>query len=170
MFTGCENCTSSTLYIILSFGLVFRDKIAPPVHNYIVLAFGLVFREDCTPSTHLLDDDVELNVLGCRVDIFGTNCDQCVSMVQCCFTSTETVRLIRTGEPRTATSTLTQLLNSDIFFCWERVKILCTVHAWRGWSCWPRPSGREPGGNEISGARFARLAHWLCLLLPLRPR
>ena len=24
------------------------------------------------------DDDVELNVLGCRVDILGTNCDQCV--------------------------------------------------------------------------------------------
>ena len=59
------------------------------------------------------DDDVELNVLGCRVDILGTNCDQCLSMVQCCFTSTETVRLIRTGEPRTATSTLTLLLNSD---------------------------------------------------------
>ena len=37
------------------------------------------------------DDDVELNVLGCRVDILGTNCD---------------------GEPRTATSTLTLLLNS----------------------------------------------------------
>ena len=29
------------------------------------------------------------------VDVLGTNCDQCVSMVQCCFTSTETMRLIR---------------------------------------------------------------------------
>ena len=45
------------------------------------------------------DDDVELNVLGCRVDILGTNCDQCVCMVQCCFTSTETMKLIRTGGP-----------------------------------------------------------------------
>ena len=27
------------------------------------------------------DDDVELNVLGCRVDILGTHCDQCVCMV-----------------------------------------------------------------------------------------
>ena len=45
------------------------------------------------------DDDVELNVLGCRVDILGTNCDQCVYMVQCCFTSTETIRLIRDGVP-----------------------------------------------------------------------
>ena len=36
------------------------------------------------------------------VDILGTNCDQCRSMVQCCFTSTETVRLFRTerqGQP-----------------------------------------------------------------------
>ena len=33
------------------------------------------------------------------VDVLGTNCDQCRSMVQCCFTSTETVRLIRTKSP-----------------------------------------------------------------------
>ena len=45
------------------------------------------------------DDDVELNVLGCSVDILGTNCDQCVSMVQYCFTSTKTIKLIRTGSP-----------------------------------------------------------------------
>ena len=32
--------------------------------------------------------------------------------VQCCFTSRETVRTIRYGEPRTATSTVTQLLSS----------------------------------------------------------
>ena len=31
--------------------------------------------------------------------------------VQCCFTSTETVKTIRDGEPRTTTSTFTQLLN-----------------------------------------------------------
>ena len=33
--------------------------------------------------------------------------------VQCCFTSTETIRTIRDGEPRTATSTFTQLLSSE---------------------------------------------------------
>ena len=33
------------------------------------------------------------------VDIVGTNCDQCRSTVQCCFTSTETVRLIGTESP-----------------------------------------------------------------------
>ena len=33
--------------------------------------------------------------------------------VQCCFTSTETLMTIRDGKPRMATSTLTQLLNSE---------------------------------------------------------
>jgi len=33
-----------------------------------------------------------------------------VVQVQCCFTSTETVGTVRDGEPRTATSTFTQLL------------------------------------------------------------
>ena len=35
-------------------------------------------------------------------------------LVQCCFTSTETIRCIRGWKPRTATSTFTQLLNSVI--------------------------------------------------------
>ena len=34
------------------------------------------------------------------------------SIAECCITPTETVRIIRDGEPRTATSTFTQLLNS----------------------------------------------------------
>ena len=42
------------------------------------------------------------------VDILGTSWDQCPSMVQYSFTSTETRRLVRT-----VTSTLTQLLNYD---------------------------------------------------------
>ena len=33
------------------------------------------------------------------VDILGTSCDQCRSMVQYCFTSTETRRLVRTSSP-----------------------------------------------------------------------
>ena len=45
------------------------------------------------------DDDVELNVFGCRVDVLEANCDQCLSVVQRRFTSTETVRLLRTGNP-----------------------------------------------------------------------
>ena len=34
--------------------------------------------------------------------------------IQCCFTSTETIRIIRDGEPRTTTSTFTQLLRSEL--------------------------------------------------------
>ena len=46
------------------------------------------------------DDDVELHqCLRMSVDILRTNCDQRVRMVQCCFTSTETTRLIRTESP-----------------------------------------------------------------------
>ena len=59
-------------------------------------------------------DDVEVHVLGCRVDILGTNCDQCLRMAQCCFTSTETARLIRTGSPGRLSSTFTQRLNSEL--------------------------------------------------------
>ena len=43
---------------------------------------------------------------------FHTAPELCEIPVQCCFTSTETVRTIRDGEPRTATSTFTRLLNS----------------------------------------------------------
>ena len=65
-------------------------------HYQRVLSWGDRMRDVTTPKD---DDDVEINVLGCRVDILGRNCDQCVSMVQSCFTSTETVRHIRTGSP-----------------------------------------------------------------------
>ena len=45
------------------------------------------------------DDDCRASCPRMSVDILGTNCDQCMSMVQCCFTSTETVRLVRTESP-----------------------------------------------------------------------
>ena len=41
----------------------------------------------------------------------------CYSFLSCCFTSTETTRTIMDGEPRTATSTVTQLLGSEIVQC-----------------------------------------------------
>ena len=77
----------------------------------------LTYYRFVNPSMPRGDDDVELDVLGCRVGILGTNNDQCLSMVQRCFTSTETIRLIRDVEPRTATSTSTQFLNSDAQRC-----------------------------------------------------
>ena len=59
------------------------------------------------------DDDVELNVLGCRVDMLGTNCGQCVSHSSVLLYVHRNHKAHLDGEPRTATSTLTQLLNSD---------------------------------------------------------
>ena len=42
-----------------------------------------------------------------------------------CFTSTETIGLIRTGEPRTATSTITQILNGDCpLMTWGLIKLM----------------------------------------------
>ena len=76
-------------------------------------------------------------------DILGTNCDQCLSMVQCCFTSTETVRLIRTESPgrppRLSHSswTLSPLIYKRILFeeaclrrlAWKRLQVFVS-----GWS------------------------------------
>ena len=39
------------------------------------------------------------------------------AQVQCCFTSTETIRPVKDGEPRMATSTFTQLLGSYYYAC-----------------------------------------------------
>ena len=44
-------------------------------------------------------DDCRASCPRMSVDILGTNCGQCVCTVQCCFTSTETVRLVRTESP-----------------------------------------------------------------------
>ena len=62
------------------------------------------------------------------VDILGTNCNQCRSSVQCCFTSTETVRLIRTGSPgrplRLSHSSWTLIESANklvqSLYCWTR--------------------------------------------------
>ena len=43
------------------------------------------------------DDDVGLNVLRCRADVLGTHSNFHKRLVECCFTSTETVDLLGTG-------------------------------------------------------------------------
>ena len=50
-------------------------------------------------------------------------------VVECCFTSTETIRLIRGRDPRTATSTFTHLLGSVVSkgCCLELVSAACHV-------------------------------------------
>ena len=72
------------------------------------------------------DDEAELHVLGCRLTYLGTNCDQCRSTVQYCFTSTETVRLVRTESPGRpprlshSSRTLTKPLWSDWYYTGPR--------------------------------------------------
>ena len=43
--------------------------------------------------------------------------------VQCCLTSTETIRTVRDGKPRTATSTFTQLLSSEEYI-WHHFTLI----------------------------------------------
>ena len=70
-FTSTETTRMSSWHI--------RDKLSPVrVHGSVWLY-------------------VHTKPQGCPVDISGTNCHQCVCMVQCGFTSTETTRLVRTG-------------------------------------------------------------------------
>ena len=79
---------------------IFEEKGEPKrIRTEVPLLTSLTPYRWAKPAHRTGINDVELNVLGCRVDILGTNCDQCVSMVQCCFASTETVRLIRTDSP-----------------------------------------------------------------------
>ena len=60
-------------------------------------------------------------------DILGTSWEQCRSMVQSSVTSTKNKKARQDGQPGTATSTLTQLLNFDdwmvmmISFCVDRL-------------------------------------------------
>ena len=63
------------------------------------------------------------------VDILGTNCDQCRSKVQCCFTSTETVKLIRTESPgrppRLSHSSWALSVTTDslLYLSWKAVRV-----------------------------------------------
>ena len=48
--------------------------------------------------------------------------------VRCCFTSTETERTTRDGEPRTSTSTFTQLLSSVFQCCFTSTETVQTIN------------------------------------------
>ena len=64
--------------------------------------------EDCVSELRSCVE-VEVDVLGSPYLTVST---VSVAEVQCCFTSTKTIRTVRHGEPRTATSSFTQLLIS----------------------------------------------------------
>ena len=101
------------------------------------------------------DDDVELNIVVCRVDTLRTNCDQCISTVQCCFTSTETIRLIRTGSPgrpsRLSHSSWTLMVNRDSFcgrlslLNQSRSALRCVLH---------HPTPRLTGSEKVWTCRL----------------
>ena len=54
--------------------------------------------------------------------------EQHQDQVQCCLTSTETIRTIRDWEPRTATSAFTKILSSEC--CFNSSFYLLCLHAW----------------------------------------
>ena len=88
-----EVCFDCVLFLCFAMGCVFQ--FGELAHN---MMWGTTIAHKRVHYFIIIiidDDDVELNVLGCRVDILGTNCDHCVSMVQCCFT----IRLIGAGSP-----------------------------------------------------------------------
>ena len=74
------------------------------------------------------------------------------ALIQCCFTSTETVRFIRDGELRTATSTFTQLMSYD--------EVLVVTYEYVG------PGGRMVGvgGGGGGGGTRTRCVRELCTL------
>ena len=49
------------------------------------------------------------------------------SVLQCCFTSTETIKTIRNGVPRMATSTFTQLRSSVLQCCFTSTETIKTI-------------------------------------------
>ena len=97
--------------VSLSLGLLvilFPSLARRCVKRRVAVAFALglvcvlvrfLFWLDVVEASEEDGHSVEFNVLVRRLDTLGTNCDQCLSMVQCCFMSTEAVRLIRTGNP-----------------------------------------------------------------------
>ena len=86
------------------------------------------------------------------VDTLGTNCDQCRCMVQCCFTSTETVK------PRMAFSTFTQLLNSCLY---RRAK-LCSVSHIAGSGLVRTTLNNRAQPNQISVRPTSRCSPFKC--------
>ena len=80
---------------------------------------------------------------------FHTAPELCWLLVQCCFTSTETVRLVRDGEPKTATSTFTQLLSS-VGYCKHDETIRLIRDGKKG--------GKGYGGGGVGGVDYIPIA------------
>ena len=70
------------------------------------------------------------------------------SSVQSCFASTETIRLIRDGEPRTATSTFTQLLSSEKASSFKHLR----CPGIKGNNSWNGPPNERPPSASLETA------------------
>ena len=122
------------------------------------------------------------------VDILGTNCDQCRSTVQlwCCFTSTETVRLVRTESPgrppRLSHSswTLRCLYTTGLYVYWPllcppgaRIESRSATETWR-WQKNPLPQHRGVEPASVPGSALPRFgpatpSAWQWRIEPHRP-
>ena len=96
----------STLVAIL---LLFRAGSRGAVESVCVRGLSVQVMSQRLPR---LDDGRVLHIHVRPLELCESR-GGCAVLIQCCFTSTETMRLVRDGEPRAATSTITQLLSSE---------------------------------------------------------
>ena len=92
-------------------------------------------------------------------DILGTNCVQCVCMVQCCFTSTETIRLIRTKtqDGRLDFCTAHELCYYHHHFHYHPcTNPSCLLPPQRRWTALPREDKECPFSDLASSGRVWR--------------
>ena len=101
------------------------------------------------------------------VDILGTSCDQCRSMVQYSFTSTETRRLVRTDSPgqppRLSHSSLT-INNAGEVFEWFYSHVLeCIAGSDEGCAQQFPMHRRNRRSSDIQGTALGKcLQAWSC--------
>ena len=97
-----------------------KDKGDPVLPVYmVVLCLGFAIHRASSPDSakevRILHFQQPRDLLPARPESHGSCMILVQVQIQCCFKSTETVGTIRDGEPRTSTSTFTQLLSSDAF-------------------------------------------------------
>ena len=111
-YTVTTRRTPASRWTAMRVSLIVRDKVTrqcPQTTTFLKRKksrSGFELRFFCLPAQ-------SLTARPSRLTSFRRNAVQ-VCSVLCCFTSTESVRTIRDGEPRTSTSTFTLHLSSEI--------------------------------------------------------
>ena len=99
---------SKGLYVTLTTRMAsLRRNVATPEKGAIQ-GFALVTRADCLEGARCEDDDVGLHVLGCRVDILGTNCKKQLRVGR----GQESERLDRGNRPKKTGETVDRRQNN----------------------------------------------------------